>query len=394
MNTNLKHWREAATLILAAGRRLGAGMLPSRTPESAAAGSPVADSCGRSHLPPSAAFDYRTLLLKRSSKSGYMPSAYVFPGGKVDSSDFSSDWLDIFESFADFPNFGLRCVRQPAGTRPPIFATDRRELGSPVPGEVALRICALRETFEESGVLLTVPKPEEGRLIKGIGDRGATDRARHCEVNGMHSGELHRWRSLVIQNPSNFARMCRELEVLPNIWALHEWSNWLTPERKDLATRFDTAFFLCCLQETPQTLQDRKEIERFQWSTPSEVLQSFQAQELFIPPPQFYELSRLCRFPSLNDLHNFASQRATKGCERWMPIFSIEDDQHISLIPGDKLYPLGTSEKTQVEGPLDDSALHRMVFSNPYTINLQITIKPKFNHLLPVLEPASSKSQL
>lgn len=247
MNTALRHWKEAATLIIAAGHRVG-------TPPSAAAA--AASPAGGAHLAHSTGFDYDILLLKRSSKSGFMPNAYVFPGGMVDSSDFSSEWLDVFRSFSSSPNFGVRSVKQPAETRPPMFATDRQKLGSPIPGEVAFRICALRETFEESGVLLFVPRLEE----KGVEDKGVHPH----EANVLCSSELSRWRALVNQHPSNFVRMCKELEVLPNIWALHEWSNWLTPKGRYGVTRFDTAFFLCCLQDVPHTQQDDKEIVRVQ----------------------------------------------------------------------------------------------------------------------------------
>ncbi|CAK6967282.1 nucleoside diphosphate-linked moiety X motif 19 [Scomber scombrus] len=398
MNTALKHWKEAATLILAAGNRLGVDALSSRTP-------PVSGCYGRSHLPHKSRFDYDVLLLKRSSKSGFMPNAYVFPGGMVDSSDFSSEWLDIFKSFSDSPNFGLRGVKQSAETRPPIFATDRLKLGSPIPGEVAFRICALRETFEESGVLMVVPQTEEESLLKSTEDRCATDQILHYKVNDLCSNELTKWRALVNQNPSNFIRMCRELQVLPNIWALHEWGNWLTPAGRYGVTRFDTAFFICCLQETPHTLQDQREIVRFQWSTPSEILQSYEARELWIAPPQFYELSRMCRYPLLSDLHKFASQRAREGCEHWLPVVLTKDEQYISLLPGDKLYPLNSSGETvvgkstdpQVEDRQDDSALHRIRISDPYTVTLQITITPKYNHLLPVVRsaaPPDSKSEL
>ncbi|KAM7423859.1 hypothetical protein PAMA_000292 [Pampus argenteus] len=326
MNTTLKHWKEAATLILAAGHKLGADSLSSRTP--------LAGSYGRSHLPHKSSFDYDVLLLKRSSKSGFMPNAYVFPGGMVDSSDFSSEWLDIFKSFRNFPNFGLRSVNQTAESRPPIFSTDRLKLGSPIPGEVAFRICALRETFEESGLLLVMSKTEAKSLLKSTEEKCTTDQVLHYKANELCSSELTKWRALVNQNPSNFIRMCRELEVLPNIWALYEWGNWLTPSGRYGVTRFDTAFFICCLQEIPHTLQDQKEIVHFQWSTPSEVLQSYQARELWIAPPQFYELSRMCRFPLLNDLHNFSSQRATEGCEQWLPVVVLKDKHYISLLPG------------------------------------------------------------
>lgn len=264
MNTALKHWKEAATLILAAGHRLGAEGLSSRTPASAAPPPSLDRSQGRSHQPHEPSFDYDVLMLKRSSKSGFMPNAYVFPGGLIDSSDFSSEWLDIFQQFANTPNFGLRSVKQRLETRPPIFATDRLKLGSPIPGEVAFRICALRETFEESGVLLVVSQPEISRLSKSVEDMFAFHQVLDNRVNKLCIAELSRWRTRVIENPSNFIRMCKELQVLPNIWALHEWSNWLTPVGRYGTSRFDTAFFICCLPEIPQTRQDEKEIVKFQ----------------------------------------------------------------------------------------------------------------------------------
>lgn len=227
MNRALKHWKEAATLIVAAGQ-------------------------ARSPLPHTPRCDYDVLMLKRSSKSGFMPNAYVFPGGLVDPSDFSSEWLDVFKEVANSANFGLRTVRQPLETRPPLFATDRRKLGSPIPGDVAFRICALRETFEESGVLLLVSEQELSHQLLDT------------TANNICSAEVSRWRHLVNQNPSNFIRMCKELQMLPNIWALQEWSNWLTPAGRYGESRFDTAFFICCLKEIPHTLQDQKEIVKFQ----------------------------------------------------------------------------------------------------------------------------------
>nr|XP_057945707.1 nucleoside diphosphate-linked moiety X motif 19 [Doryrhamphus excisus] len=371
MNSGLKHWKEAATLILAAGR---------------------ADRLSSPHR-----FDYNVLLLKRSPKSGFMPNAYVFPGGMADSSDFSSEWLDIFKAFSSSPNFGLRNVQQPPETRPPIFATDRLKLGSPIPGEVAFRICALRETFEESGVLLFVSKDEEMSLLKSLEDRRTTDEVKHYKMNQVCSSELSKWRTLVNQNPSNFITMCRELELLPNIWALHEWANWLTPVGQYGVTRFDTAFFMCCLEETPHALQDHKEIECSQWSTPSDILRSYQARELWMAPPQFYELSRMCRFPSLSDLQSFARRRSTDGCEQWLPVVILQEDGYILVLPGDQLYPSNSSEATTVDMTVgrdgSETALHRFLISDRYSNRLQVNITPKYNHLVPLVGPFDSDTK-
>ncbi|KAG1955621.1 hypothetical protein F2P79_008622 [Pimephales promelas] len=254
MNTALKHWREAATVILAAGLR------HTSTADSLKAGlGKVTDIAHKS------AFDYQVLLLKRSGCSGFMLNAYVFPGGLVESSDFSSEWQEIFKAFTEAPNYGIGVVKQPPASRPPIFATDRSQLGSPIPGDVAFRIWAVRETFEESGVLLAVPKHEESGICV------------HTDDNSDSQPTLTR---------------------LTGLWSKDVLSKW-----------------------------------RSQWSTPSEVLHSYKSKEIWIAPPQYYDLGRMWHFPALGDLHRFAWQRSLEGCEQWLPIYLVSPDCHASLSP-------------------------------------------------------------
>lgn len=402
MNTALVHWKEAATVILTAGIRRTSVVDSLRTSiEKHSPNPPV--TWTQSDLRLKSAFDYEVLLLKRSGKSGFMPNAYVFPGGLADTSDFSSEWLDIFKNFTHSPNFGLGVVKQPLDTRPPIFATDRMKFGSPIPGDVAFRICAVRETFEESGVLLAVPKEEENNVLKSMENKEKAAMTDLVEIsNKFGERELANWRQLVLKNPFNFIRMCRELECLPNIWALHEWGNWLTPTAVyGKQRRYDTAFFICCLKDLPHTVQDEKEIVHFKWSTPIEVLESYEARELWIAPPQLYDLGRLCHFHCLENLHRFAQQRTLEGCEQWLPIRLNSADCHISLLPGDGLYPeqvdmSGQSDvnmrtqKSLEELQQENSILHRMVFHDPYTASVQINITPKYKHLSPLPAPSSS----
>ncbi|XP_039514605.1 nucleoside diphosphate-linked moiety X motif 19-like [Pimephales promelas] len=327
MNTALKHWREAATVILAAGLR------HTSTADSLKAGlGKVTDIAHKS------AFDYQVLLLKRSGCSGFMLNAYVFPGGLVESSDFSSEWQEIFKAFTEAPNYGIGVVKQPPASRPPIFATDRSQLGSPIPGDVAFRIWAVRETFEESGVLLAVPKHEESGICVHTDDN-SDSQPTLTRLTGLWSKDvLSKWRSQVIDNPANFFKICRELLGVavsaPNIWALHEWGNWLTPIGVyGKQRRYDTALYICCLHEIPYMLHDQKEIVHFKWSTPSEVLHSYKSKEIWIAPPQYYDLGRMWHFPALGDLHRFAWQRSLEGCEQWLPIYLVSPDCHASLSP-------------------------------------------------------------
>lgn len=123
MCKKLKVWRQAASLILAA-----------KSPFNTA--------------------NFQILCLKRSSKSGFMPNSYVFPGGNLSDADRSVEWRKIFEKY---PQVGHLAARE---NTPPILRDTDAEL---LPNYLAFRICAIRETFEECGVLLCRKRECNGR---------------------------------------------------------------------------------------------------------------------------------------------------------------------------------------------------------------------------------------
>ncbi|XP_072278523.1 acyl-coenzyme A diphosphatase NUDT19 [Pyxicephalus adspersus] len=387
MNSTLQYWREAATLILAAGVQHG-NIIPK-----------LASQMSLNNERRKNTFDYEVLLLKRSQKSGFMPNAFVFPGGAVDASDFSNDWIKVFERHTNKPNFGLGVVRQPSSTRSPMFVTDRRKFGSLIPGDVAFRICAIRETFEESGILLVVPDSDEADTNQNL-----------INAYEQDGEEMAKWRVEVYNNPQNFIHMCKELRCVPNIWALYEWGNWLTPKfsKSPQGRRFDTAFYIACLQKKPVTVDDQKEMVSFNWWTPQEAIDEYKTQATWIPPPQFYDLSRLCNFTGIHDLHRFSHNRGLEGCERWMPVVVQAEDGAVHTLPGDELYPedldvTGQSHKIYSINKTIDTLvqegghLHRLLHINglpTFFINLQ----PKFNHVNPLIldlsRNAETKSKL
>ena len=90
-------------------------------------------------------------MLKRSSRSKFMPNAYVFPGGVLAESDSSVGWLELFLSQGysedDLEELVLRHVDRP-------LLMSKADVSEGVERDLALRLTAIRETFEESGVLL------------------------------------------------------------------------------------------------------------------------------------------------------------------------------------------------------------------------------------------------
>lgn len=223
------YWREAATLMLVA-------------PRSNVTRPSV-------HQP-----DFNILMLTRSSKSSFQPNAVVFPGGAIDDHDFHEDWTQLFQEVAGKPFQEIVEELEIAGARLPLFSLRRPTSFS---AEDAFRITAIRETFEESGVL----------LVRSAADlrKSRPDRSKPTSIHKI--ANVRQWRQRIRKDAGQFLVMCRELRLVPNIWALMEWCNWLTPPLgQDKVTeppvkphRFDTLFFLCCLSQTPRASADKAE---------------------------------------------------------------------------------------------------------------------------------------
>ncbi|XP_013410454.1 nucleoside diphosphate-linked moiety X motif 19 [Lingula anatina] len=331
-NTMSSPWKEAATLVLAA-----------KAPNASRPGTLIP-------------FDYKLLMLKRSSRSGFMPSANVFPGGVLDPADESSEWVKLFES-AGVGVEELKKFSDIPGPRPLAFRTRPRQKvsGSEValPREVAFRICAIRETYEESGILLGRrfirqshgPKSEvtnSGKFYKNSGLKIAD----HC---GLDWSVLAQWQSKVDSNANTFLTMCQEFSIVPDVWALREWFNWLTPtagvkpgkgaDHKLAPRRYDALFFLCCIDDLLDVSHCQREMVKAEWVSPVDALLDHQAHLIYLPPPQVFTCSGLCNHPSIEHLQRFSVTREQHGMERWLPVLVPCSDGVAELWPGDDRYP-------------------------------------------------------
>ncbi|XP_008570969.1 PREDICTED: nucleoside diphosphate-linked moiety X motif 19, mitochondrial, partial [Galeopterus variegatus] len=155
--------------------------------------------------------------------------------------------------------------------------------------------------------------------------------------------------------------------------------------------RFNTTFFLCCLREPPQVSPDLAEVLSSKWASPSEATESFISKEIWLAPPQFYEIRRLELFASLSELHKFCLDRALEGLERWMPISLLTADGMVQLLPGDEMYledsdlleNLLSTEKKIEEIMKEGKKFHRIVIHDRHLYNIHVTVQSKYKHVYP-----------
>lgn len=73
--------------------------------------------------------------------------------------------------------------------------------------------------------------------------------------------DLAIWQLRVRNDSSAFYELCNSLGMVPNIWSLYEWSDWLTPVSVG-HRRFDTLFYVCCLTHRPTVRVDNAEVTK------------------------------------------------------------------------------------------------------------------------------------
>lgn len=334
-------------------------------------------------------YDYRLMMVKRSGLSSFLASAYVFPGGRVEQADFSPRWWDLFAKF-NLTRQDLAVFSQSIkGPRPPIVVDSKivQESASAtskpedfLPADIGLRISALRETFEETGVLLLTRPGDEADSYQPLSDRD--------NVNV----DLSSWRDRVRKDAASFLDLCFEANLCPNLWSLYEWWNWLTPTSVG-HKRCDTMFYVSFLEVEPKVVLDNEEVTTLKWCTPTGMLDEHSTADVFLAPPQVYELSRMCNFNDFDSLRQFAAERQSRGCERWLPVISTYQDGAVALLPGDEFYP----EQPDIQGrkPVPDfpetlaeygsraKVINRLEIRGP-VCHARANIKLPCGHLKPV----------
>ena len=214
-------------------------------------------------------------LARRHDSQSFMAGVYVFPGGQLEASD-----ADIAEtkllSFSD--DFQPQSLLQDS--------TLTRDMA------IGFYICAIRETFEETGVLF----------------------ARNVNHDSIDFGNAAiKERFAAYRQPLNegkitLAEIIRQenLVVMPEL--LTPYSHWITPEI--VPTRFSTRFFIAEMPHHGQNaVTDKDELTSSLWVTPGDALQMYAAGKIAMMPPTLKTLEEMAGFCTIDELFMAARNR-------------------------------------------------------------------------------------
>ncbi|MDT0385854.1 NUDIX hydrolase [Streptomyces dubilierae] len=192
-------------------------------------------------------------MLRRRASMAFAGGAYAYPGGGVD------------------PRDDEHHVRWAGPTR--AWWADR--LGVDETAAQAIVCAAVRETYEEAGVLLAGPAPDAV-----VGDTTGAD----WEAD----------RAALVARDLSFAEFLDRRGLVLRSDLLGAWTRWITPEFE--ARRYDTFFFVAALPEGQRTRNASTEADRTVWIAPREAAAGYDRGELLMMPPTISTLRQLTAY--------------------------------------------------------------------------------------------------
>lgn len=200
------------------------------------------------------------LLMRRGRAAGFVPGAYVFPGGRVDRSDAEPHVVEHLDG-----------LDRAAAAR-------RLELPDGDPPALAYYLAALREAFEETGILVA-RLPDGGAPATAAADPG---------VDAL--------RDDLMEDRVTFAEALDRMGCRLDGGAVEYMAHWITPEVEP--RRYDTRFFAAKVPGDAQAVVDAREMTDAVWLTPTQALRRFREGSLPMVFPTIRTLMDLSVFES------------------------------------------------------------------------------------------------
>jgi len=231
-------------------------------------------------------------VMRRTARAAFAPDMYVFPGGKVDAGDSANELAPFCAGLGDDQASSALGLER---------------------GGLAYWVAAVRECFEEAGVLLARHR-DGGPPVFDEDDRHA-----------VHGGTL------------SLADLCRRHDLVLDLSAIRYIAHWVTPVG-ETPRRFDTRFFLAAAPDDQEGVHDDVETVHSQWVRPGPALAEGDAGRLALMPPTRACLRLLAEHATVEAA--LAAADAAGRPPRIQPKLRRGDDGRIASVslPGDSDY--------------------------------------------------------
>lgn len=241
-------------------------------------------------------------LVRRTSGASFLAGAHVFPGGRVDRDDAAAgeSWCDgVAEAARRWPDLEMSA-------------------------SLAHHVAAIRELFEEAGLLLA--RDEPGRMVSGSGE-------------AMRS-RLEAGRAALNERRILFREFIQGAGLRLALDGLLPIGHWVTPAFEP--KRFDTRFFVAVAPPEQVARHDAAETTQGTWMTADDALARAAREEILLFPPTWGTLRDLARFETVEEIVESTRERTIVRRE---PVLVEHDGQRLLVLPGDPLHPAPAGER-------------------------------------------------
>ena len=244
--------------------------------------------------------DLQVFMMERHAAHVFAGGMWVFPGGAVDAADDA----DHFQSIS-------------------IHRTDAEasKLMDLDAGGLAYYVAAIREAFEEAGILLALDRRSQQPL-----DLSDTETARRFQQHRDDINDTNR----------NFVEIAREEDLILDCGAMHYIARWITPEGPP--RRFDARFFIAKIPSNQEPIHDDGELIHSAWLGPKEILRRVEREEMVLMSPTLRMIKNLAEFESASQVIESASANQVDHLAR------VTKDTRVIVMPGEPGYEEGLTD--------------------------------------------------
>lgn len=238
------------------------------------------------------------LMVRRNDRSDFAAGVFVFPGGGVEEYDCDDGMAELCMGM------GLDEAKSVIADA----ASPQRALG--------LYVAGIRETFEETGILLA--RDDTGDFVSCRGERAARFASLREEAR---------------KNLVSFKEMLAGEGLKLATDSLAYFAHWITPELSPI--RYDTRFFLAPAPPGQEALHDNLEVIDHIWISPDDALKRNEGGAFPMLPPTIINLMALARFP---DAEEALRSPAGEEVAAILPRLRYENGKLRLLLPDDPGY--------------------------------------------------------
>ena len=237
--------------------------------------------------------DLQVFMMERHANTVFAGGMWVFPGGAVDHQDDASYYSTIATHRTDSEASALMDLES---------------------GGLAYFMAAIRETFEEAGILLALHQHDE----------------RPLSLNAENLTRFEQYRYQLNAGDIDLKSILEKESLLADVGQMHYIARWITPLGSP--RRFDARFFISCIPSEQVPIHDNGELVNSTWMSPHEILEKFEREEMALMSPTLRMVRNLAAFDSAEQVIQAVEKNPLDEQAR------VHRDSGVIVMPGEPGY--------------------------------------------------------